>query len=102
MSGFGFNIFQQFVVGVVNELLVGLGVGAGFFQRDIARLRIVGSNHGTLAFEGCLLEECEILAGLVNAGCHQDGIAAIIGQARLDAEIEDDVAHHFPPYGIWS
>ena len=57
-------------------------------------LRVVGSHHRALALEGRLLEQREILASLVDAGCHQHGVAAFAGQARLDAEIENDVAHH--------
>ena len=90
----GVDVLQQLGVGVVDELLVGLGVGAGFLQGDILRLRVVGGDHRALALEGRLLEQGEILAGLVDAGCHQHGVAALAGQARLDAEVEDDVAHH--------
>ena len=34
------------------------------------------------------------LARLVDAGRHQDGVAALAGQARLHAEVENDVADH--------
>ena len=77
----GFNILQEFVIGVVDELLVGFGVGARFFKRNIPRLRIVGSDNGALALERGLLKEREILAGFIDAGRHQDGVAAIIWTA---------------------
>ncbi len=88
----GIDILQQFGVGVVDELLVGFGVRAGLFQRDVLGLRIVRRDDGALALERRLLEQLEILAGLVDAGRHQHGVAALAGQSRLDAEIEDDVA----------
>ncbi len=90
----GVHVLQQFGVGVVDELLVGLGVGAGFLPRHVPRLRVVGGDHRALALERGLLEQDEILARLVNARRHQDGVAAFAGQARLDAEIEHDVADH--------
>ena|ERR1017187_7416777 len=40
----GRNVFQQLVVGAVDELLVGLSGGAGIFRGDVPGLRIVG-NH---------------------------------------------------------
>ena len=90
----GVDVLQQLGVGVVDELLVGLGVGAGLLQGHVLRLRVVGGHHRALALERRLLEQREILARLVDAGGHQDGVAALAGQARLDAEVEDDVAHH--------
>ena len=55
---------------------------------------IVGGHDRTPALEGRLLEQREIPARLMNAGCHKDRVAAFAGQARLYAEIEDDVADH--------
>ena len=90
----GFDVLQQLGVGVVDELLVGLGVGAGLLLGHVLRLRVVGGDHRALALERRLLEQREILARLVDARRHQDGVAALAGQARLHAEIEDDVADH--------
>ena len=90
----GVDVLQQLGVGVVDELLVGLGVRAGLLQRHVLGLRIVGRDDRALALERRLLEQREILARLVDARRHQDGVAALAGQARLHAEVEDDVAHH--------
>ena len=90
----GFDVLQQLGVGVVDELLVGLGVRAGLLLGHVLRLRIVGGHHRALALERRLLEQREILARLVDARRHQDGVAAFAGKARLHAEVEDDVAHH--------
>ena len=90
----GFDVLQQLGVGVVDELLVGLGVRADFLLGHVLRLRIVGGHHRALALERRLLEQREILARLVDARRHQDGVAAFAGKARLHAEVEDDVAHH--------
>ena len=93
-AGLCVNLFQQFGVGVVDELLVGFGVRAGFLQRHIPGLRVVGSHHGALALERRILEQREVLAGLVDAGGHENGVAALAGKTRFDAEVEDDVVHH--------
>ena len=98
----GVDVLQQLGVGVVDELLVGLGVGAGLLQGHVLRLRVVGGHHRALALERRLLEQREVLARLVDAGGHQDGVAALAGQARLDAEVEDDVAHHPLHARAWS
>ncbi len=73
----GVDVLQQLGVGVVDELLVGLGVGAGFFQRHVLGQRVVGGHHRALALERRLLEQREILAGLVDARRHQDGVARV-------------------------
>ena len=91
---FRFDVFKQFGVRVVNELLFGLGIRADFFFSDILRLRIVRGDHGASASERRLLKEREILGGVVDARSHQDGVAAFAGKAGLDAEVKDDVAHH--------
>ena len=75
----GFNVLQQLGVGVVDELLVGLGVGAGLLLRHVLRLRVIGGHHGALALERRLLEQGKILARLVDARRHQDGVAALAG-----------------------
>jgi hypothetical protein len=41
-----------------------------------------------------LLDQGDVGARLGDAGGHQEGGAACPGQARLDAEVEDDVVHH--------
>ena len=74
----GVDAFQKFSVGVVNELLVCLGIGAGFLLRDILCLRVVRSHYRALSPERSLLEKREILACFEDAGCNQDGIAALI------------------------
>ena len=89
----GVDVLQQLGVGVVDELLVGLGVGAGFLLGHVLGQRVVGSHDRALALEGRLLEEREILARFVDARRHQDGVAALARKPRLDAEIENDVAH---------
>ena len=90
----GFNVLQQLGVGVVDELLVGLGVGAGLLLRHVLGQRIVGGHDRASALERRLLKQREILARLIDAGRHQDRVAAFAGQPRLYAEIEDDVADH--------
>ena len=92
--GLRLNVLQQLGIGGVDELLIGLGVRAGFLQRHIHGQRVVGCHHGALAFERGILEQREVLAGLVDTGCHKDGVAAEVGETRLDAEVEDDVAYH--------
>ena len=76
--GPGLDVIQQILVGVVDELLVGLGVGAGFLPAHILRLGIVGSDHRAFALEGGLLEQLVILAGLIDAGSDQNGVATAI------------------------
>ena len=92
----GLYILQQFVVAVVDELFVGLVVGAGFFQRHVLGLRVVRRDQRAAALEAgaALVEQAEVFASLVDAAGHQDGVAARAGKARLDAEVEHDVAHH--------
>ena len=93
-AGLCVNVLQQVGIGVVDELLVGLGVRAGFLQRHIPGQRVVGRHHGALAFERGILEQREVFAGLVDAGCHKDGVAAEAGETWFDAEVEDDVPYH--------
>ena len=92
--GPGLDIFQQILVGVIDELPVSLGVGAGFLPGHIPGLGIVGGDHRAFALEGGLLEQLVILAGLIDAGSDQNGVAPLARQPRLATEIEDDVAHH--------
>ena len=94
LAGLRLHVLEQRGVGVVDELLVRLGVGAGFLQRDVAGLRVVGGDDRALALEDGLLEQLEVLARLVDAGGHQHGVAPLVAQARLHAEVEDDVLHH--------
>ena len=68
---FGFDVLQQLRVGAVYELLVGLGVRARVFRSDVPGERVIGSDHGTAAFERSLAKQGEILAGLVNARHHE-------------------------------
>jgi len=44
-AGFGINPFEQFGIGVVDELLFGLSVCARFLQRDVSRLRVIGGYY---------------------------------------------------------
>ncbi len=69
-------------------------MGAGFFQRDVAGQRVVRRDDGAAPLERRLLQQLEILAGLVDAGRHQHGIAAPVGQTPLGREVEHDVGHH--------
>ena len=90
----GVNVLQQLAVGVVDELLLRFGVGAGFLEGYVCRLRVVRRYHRALALERRLLEQREILGRVVDAGRHQDGVSALARKARLDAEVENNVAHH--------
>ena len=93
-AGLRIDLLQQLGIGVVDELLVGFGVRAGFLQRHIPGLRVVGGHDGAPALERRILEQREVLAGLVDAGGHENGVAALAGKTRFDAEVEDDVVHH--------
>ena len=69
-------------------------MGAGLLQRHILGLRVVRGNHRAAPFEGRVLEELVVLASLINAARHQDGVASLAGQARLGAEVKHNVCHH--------
>ena len=94
LARFGLHIGQQVGVGVVDELLVGLGVGANLFQRHILGLRVVRGDDRAPAFEQRLLEQREVFARLVDAGRYQDGIAPFAGKAGFGAEVKNNVGHH--------
>ena len=94
LARLGHHVRQQRGVGVEDELLVALGVGAGLFLADVRGLRVVGGHHRAPALEHRLAEQHEVLAGLVDAGGHQDGVAAFARQPGLHGEVEHDVGHH--------
>ena len=94
LPGLAIHILQQRGVGVEKKLLFGLRVRAGFLQRHVLRLRIVGSHKRAPALEHGLLEQLEILRRLVDARRHEHRVAALAGEPRLHAEIEDDVLDH--------
>ena len=88
------NGIKQTDIGVVDELLVGLGVSAHLFLGHIGSFGVVGGDHGALAFELGLLEQLEVTAGFVDAGGHQDGITALADQARLfHGKVVKDISH---------
>ncbi len=91
---FGVDVFQQFGIGVIDKPLVRIGVRASVFRGDVFRLRIVRGDYRTPAFEYRFLEQREILAGLVNTGCHQDGIAPVVAQSRFVHEVENNIVYH--------
>src|SRR5262245_52913909 len=62
--------------------------------------RVVGGDDGTPPAERSLTEQGEIFAGLVDARYHEEGVAALVIQARLHAEVEDDVIHHAVHAGL--
>ena len=94
LAGLGIHVLEQRGVGVEEKLLFGLRVRAGFLQRHIPRLRIVRSHNRAPALEHRLLEQLEILRRLVDARRHEHRIAALAGEPRLHAEIEDDILDH--------
>ena len=73
------NALEQVSVRVVDELLVCLRVRARFLERHVSGLWIVRGHHRTPAPEGRLLEQGEVLAGLVDTGSDQNRIAALTG-----------------------
>ena len=54
-------------------------------------VRLVRGDDPAVLAKGRVLEQPEIVAGIVDRGRHQDGRAAIIVQPRLEAEVLDDV-----------
>ena len=94
LAGQGIHVFKQRGVGAVEKLLVCLGVGTGFFLRNVLRLRVVGRDYRAFAFQGRALKQTEVLAGLVNTGGHQNGIAPFARQTWFAAEVKHNVAHH--------
>lgn len=50
-TALGLNALQQLGVGVVNDLPVGIGVGARPFLCDVLRIRIVRFDQGALVAE---------------------------------------------------
>jgi hypothetical protein len=89
-----FHIFQQCGVDIVDKLPVSLHVRTGVFQHNVLHLWIVRGNDRALTFKNCLLEQLEILAGFVDAGSYQDGVAALVTQTRLHAKVKDNVGNH--------
>ena len=95
MSGSGLDCFQEFGVGVVDELFVGFGVGAGFLFGDVTGLGVVGCDDGATALKVCLIEQLEIAAGLIDAGGHQHGGGSLTGKIVLGGEVINYI-HHNP------
>jgi hypothetical protein len=91
LLGSGHDVLGDFGVEVVDELLIGFGVGSGVFGGDVFGLGIVGGNDGTFAFEWGLLEAFVVFAGFVDAGDDEHGVAPIVVQAGFGAEVEGDV-----------
>ena len=54
-------------------------------------LRVVAGDDGALALEACLAEQLVELAGLVDAGADEHGVAAAVHQPRLGLHVEQDV-----------
>ena len=79
----------QHVLGVGVELVALVAVGG--LARDRVVVRLVGGDDAAVLAERRVLEQPEVVAGIVDGGRHQDGRAAIIVQARLEAEVLDDV-----------
>jgi len=52
---------------LTDKLLIRLRISARFLLGNIPCLRVIRSHHGTLTFEYGFLEQCEILASLVDA-----------------------------------
>ena len=52
---------------------------------------LVGRNDSAVLAKRRVLEQTEVVAGVVDGGCHQNGRAPVIVQTRLDSEVVDDV-----------
>ena len=83
----GLAAFQDVLrVGVELVSLVAVGRFAG----DRVVVRLVGCDDAAILAEGRVLEEPVIMAGVIDAGRHEDGRAPVVVQARLEAEVLDD------------
>ena len=73
-------------VGVELVALVAVGGLAG----DRVVVRLVGRDDPAVRAEARVLEQSEVVAGVVDRGRHQDRRAPVVVQPRLEAEILDD------------
>ena len=84
----GLAVLQDVLrVGVELVALVAVGRLAG----DRVVVRLVGRDDAAVRAEGRVLEQPVVVAGVVDRRRHQDRRAAVVVQARLEAEVLDDV-----------
>ncbi|MNF92324.1 hypothetical protein D3C84_749650 [compost metagenome] len=53
-------------------------------------VRFIGRNDAAVRAEQGGLKQAEVLAGIVDAGCHKNGRTPVVVQTRLQAEVLDD------------
>ncbi len=94
LAGLGLHRLEKIGVEVEEKLFVGFRVRACLLLGDVLGLRVVGSDDGTAALERGFLEQLVVAGRLVDAGCHEHGIATLADEAGFHAEVEEDVLHH--------
>ena len=88
----GCNGIEQPVIGVVDVLLVGFGVGAYLLLAHISRLGVIGGDYGAFALKLCAIEQLKVTTSLIDAGSYEDGVAALTDQTWIERKVKDDVS----------